>query len=103
MAIGATINALILVGRMWGKEKSDWQDRRWNLLVNNKQKLEDWWGLGSAGLGAGAAVAVRSTVPIGYGIRLVGGMGLGAVIGAVGVMIKSFASLGENGEVLSEL
>lgn len=103
VAIGTTINALILVGRMWGKEKSDWQDRSWNLLANNRQKLEDWWCLGSAGLGAGAAVAGRSTVPIGYGIRVVGGMGLGAIVGAVGFMINSFASSRENGEVLSEL
>lgn len=103
VAIGTTINAFLLVCRMWGKDTSDWKDRSWSLLANKRQRMEDLWCLGSAGLGAGVAMAVRSTVPINRGIRVVGGMGLGAVVGAMGYMINTFAFSKKEGEVLAEL
>ncbi|KAF9630722.1 hypothetical protein BFW01_g1284 [Lasiodiplodia theobromae] len=56
VAIGTTINAFLLVCRMWGKDESAWKDRSWSLLANKRQRLEDLWCLGSAGLGAGAAM-----------------------------------------------
>lgn len=103
VAIGTTINAFLLVCRMWGKNDNDWKGNGWSLLANKRQRLEDLWCLGSAGLGAGVAMAVRSTVPISRGIRVVGGMGLGAVVGAVGHLISTFAFSGKEGEVLAEL
>lgn len=101
-AWGTGISAVALVGRMWGRDQVEWQDRSWRLLANDGQVECDWWCLGGAGVGAAVATSTTSAgrgknvvMPglAGAGARagaarvLLGGAGLGSIVGTVGYMV----------------
>ena len=77
-----------LVGRMWGREEIEWQDRSWRLLENEGQLECDDWTVGGMGVGAVAAAAAAGGGAAGQGLlkRAVGGMGVGSLVGMAGYM-----------------
>ncbi|KAI1876521.1 hypothetical protein JX265_004047 [Neoarthrinium moseri] len=77
------IVSLGLVGRMWGREEIEWQDRSWRLLENQGQVECDDWTYGGmlAGLGAAATVAR----PRGL-LGVLGLVGTGSLAGMFGYM-----------------
>lgn len=94
-----------LVGRMWGREVIEWQDRSWRLLENKGQLETDDWtyaGMGAAtaaalvvmaragGVGGGGAAAAQDAakpVIAALGWRgVVGAAGLGSVGGMLGYL-----------------
>lgn len=67
---------------MWGKEKIEWQDRAWRLLVNKGQnRADDMWtagGLLGGALGVLGGAARRNyvgAVALGSAAALIGAMG----------------------------
>lgn len=78
------ITGLGLAGRMYGREKIEWQDRSWRLLENRGQVETDDWVYAGMGVGTVAALALRP----GAGWRgVVGAAGLGSVGGMAGFMV----------------
>ncbi|KAI0457929.1 hypothetical protein F5B21DRAFT_56976 [Xylaria acuta] len=72
-----------LVGRMWGREEIEWQDRSWRLLENKGQLETDDWTYG--GMAAGLAAAVLFKRPVGW-VATAGSVGAGSVAGMLGYM-----------------
>ncbi|KAF2837376.1 hypothetical protein M501DRAFT_958667 [Patellaria atrata CBS 101060] len=87
---GLSVSAVMVVGRMWGREKIEWQDRSWRLQESRSQSRADWWVLGGSVLGAmGAVAAARRGVimvpaRVGRGGLLWSAAGLGSVVGTLG-------------------
>lgn len=80
-----------LVGRMWGREDIEWQDRSWRLLESKGQvEVDDWTYQGMAAASATALVgklrAPESAVATMGWKGLVGAAGLGSVGGVMGYM-----------------
>ncbi|ATY59824.1 hypothetical protein A9K55_005841 [Cordyceps militaris] len=86
VAVTLGVVGLGLVGRMWGREPIEWQDRSWRLLESKGQLETDDWTYG----GMGAAVlllAVAAPSPATLGWRgVVGAAGLGSVGGMMGYL-----------------
>lgn len=88
------ITGVGLVGRMWGREYVEWQDRSWRLLENKGQvETDDWTYGGMGGATAGALLAVwraggeaRPAVKMLGWRGIVGVAGLGSVGGMMGYM-----------------
>lgn len=72
-----------LVGRMWGREEIEWQDRSWRLLENKGQLETDDWTYG--GMLAGLAATALLRRPVGWAAAL-GSVGAGSVAGTLGYM-----------------
>lgn len=77
------IGALMTLGRMYGRQEIEWQDRSWRLLENRGQVETDDWTV--AGAVVGALVAGRAARGLGWR-GVVGGAGLGSVGGMVGYL-----------------
>lgn len=77
--IGVGLSALATVGRMWGRDEIEWQDRSWRLMESKSQlRVDDWTYAGMAA--APVAMAARGMM----GWRpMVGALGLGSVGGMV--------------------
>ncbi len=84
-----------LVGRMWGREPIEWQDRSWRLLESKGQLETDDWTYG--GMGGAAAAALVAMARAGGGEKkpavamlgwrgVVGAAGLGSVGGMMGYL-----------------
>ncbi|KAM0264287.1 hypothetical protein ACHAQJ_000776 [Trichoderma viride] len=89
-AITTAIVGVGLIGRMWGREPIEWQDRSWRLLENRGQLETDDWtysGMGAALLATGL-LRVRGTGgPAKLGWHgVVGAAGIGSVGGMIGYM-----------------
>jgi hypothetical protein len=69
--IGTAVTAVMLAGRMRGKEEIEWKDRSWRLLENNGQTSMDWWLLGAAVI---AIPAGKQAAPIRPYIARVAGL-----------------------------
>ncbi|KAK3196065.1 hypothetical protein K4F52_000933 [Lecanicillium sp. MT-2017a] len=85
--VGVGLSCIGLVGRMWGREKIEWQDRSWRLLENKGQVETDDWTYG--GMAAAGGAALVTTVRAG-GIPLaerpaVAAMGWRGILGATGL------------------
>ncbi|KAK2603461.1 hypothetical protein QQS21_004321 [Conoideocrella luteorostrata] len=78
--VGLGLITLALGGRMYGRERIEWQDRSWRLLENRGQvEMDDWTYLG---MGAGAvAAAVTGQVKVLGWRAVMGGLGVGGVVG----------------------
>lgn len=77
------ITGVGLVGRMWGRETIEWQDRSWRLLENRGQVETDDWTY--AGMGAGTAAALVSMLNKGSNRPAMATMGWKGVLGAAGL------------------
>lgn len=89
------IMAVIMVPFMGTRTKIEWQDRSWRLLENEGQVLCDDFSV--AGTVAGGVVAFareRGATQMGKGIRVVGGMGIGNLIGVAGYMVYRYGMKG---------
>ncbi|KAL6705515.1 hypothetical protein ACN47E_006632 [Coniothyrium glycines] len=93
LMLGAAAGALMVWGRMRGREEIEWKDRSWRILENRGEVQTDWVTLGGAGVGAAAAVvaARRGVLHPSVGNAALSGAGLGMASG-VPYMIASFAS-----------
>lgn len=83
------ILSVALVGRMWGREDIEWQDRSWRLLENKGQvEVDDWTYAGMAAATVAALVskvkAPGSAVAMSGWKGVVGAAGLGSVGGMFG-------------------
>lgn len=81
------LSGIALVGRMWGRETIEWQDRSWRLLENRGQVETDDWTYG--GMAAAGGAALVTTVRAG-GMPLaerpaVAAMGWRGIVGATGL------------------
>ncbi|KAI1169210.1 hypothetical protein F5B18DRAFT_646067 [Nemania serpens] len=72
-----------LVGRMWGREGIEWQDRSWRLMENKGQLETDDWTYG--GMAAGLAATVLLKRPVGW-VAALGSVGTGSVVSTLGYM-----------------
>lgn len=92
---GTALMTLALAGRMWGKEEIEWKDRAYRLLHNQGQVAADDGILVGAALGT-LVVASSGVQTAKWTLRL-GGAGLGAFAGMLGVgMWRNFG--GPKGE-----
>lgn len=94
--VGFGLMALALGGRMYGRDRIEWQDRSWRLLENRGQvEMDDWTYVGMAvggigGIGAArvaASGAVRRGLGgggLGGGRAVLGGLGAGGALGMLG-------------------
>lgn len=86
---GQGLMVLGVTARMWGKDKSEWQDRAWRLLENKGQLSTDDWSLNGMAVGIALAVfAARRGIIIAKAgpIAVIGAAGLGSLIGTEGSM-----------------
>ncbi|KAI0537780.1 hypothetical protein GGR58DRAFT_470254 [Xylaria digitata] len=72
-----------LIGRMWGREEIEWQDRSWRLMENEGQLETDDWTYG--GMVAGLAATALLKRPVGW-VTVVGSVGAGSVAGTLGYL-----------------
>lgn len=93
LILGTAAGALMVWGRMRGKEDIEWKDRSWRILANQGEVQTDWVTLGGAGAGAAAAVlaARRGRVDASMSRTILGGAGIGMATG-VPYMIASFVA-----------
>lgn len=85
LVVGMPIVALVLGGRMYGREHIEWQDRSWRLLSNPYQNQTDVWS--AAGMVVGGAVGGArrgALLPAWRGVA--GGAGLGSLAGVAAMM-----------------
>lgn len=81
---GTGFLALALVGRMWGREEVEWQDRSWRLLGNKGQNEVDEWS--AAGMVVGGVENLLAGGR-GKGWKLwTGSVGLGGLVGVGGYL-----------------
>lgn len=90
------VTGVALVGRMWGREAIEWQDRSWRLMENRGQLETDDWTYGGMGAATAAALVVMARAGGGetgkpavavVGWRgVVGAAGLGSVGGMMGYL-----------------
>jgi hypothetical protein len=85
VAITVGVTGVMLVGRMYGREEVEWQDRSWRLLRNRGQlETDDWTYMGMLA-GPATAAAVGRTRGLGWR-GVVGAGGLGSVAGMLGYL-----------------
>ncbi|KAF4977935.1 hypothetical protein FZEAL_5606, partial [Fusarium zealandicum] len=65
-ALALGIGTLMTVGRMWGREEIEWQDRSWRLLENQGQVETDDWTAVGAGVGAAMGARLGSVAGLGW-------------------------------------
>ncbi|OAA75624.1 hypothetical protein LEL_07612 [Akanthomyces lecanii RCEF 1005] len=89
------VTGLALVGRMWGREAIEWQDRSWRLMENRGQLETDDWTYGGMGAATAAALLVmaraggeakKPAVAVVGWRGVVGAAGLGSVGGMMGYL-----------------
>lgn len=87
--IGVGLSALATVGRMWGRDDIEWQDRSWRLMESRSQlRVDDWTYAGMAVAPAVLAAARASTKGSVSGWRgVVGAVGLGSIGGMVAYLV----------------
>ncbi|KAL8733093.1 MAG: hypothetical protein Q9166_002285 [cf. Caloplaca sp. 2 TL-2023] len=95
---GTAFLAVATTGRMWGREKIEWQDRSWRILANKGQNREDDWSLGGMVLGTvGMGIAARRGGGFVTGIPMwratVAGAAVGSILGTVGHVLTSSDSV----------
>ncbi|KAK8100363.1 hypothetical protein PG999_010737 [Apiospora kogelbergensis] len=74
-----------LVGRMWGREEIEWQDRSWRLLEHKGQLETDDWTYGGMVAGV-AAAATRVVRPGPSWAGVLGVVGMGSLVGVAARM-----------------
>ncbi|KAK8035297.1 hypothetical protein PG993_010292 [Apiospora rasikravindrae] len=74
-----------LIGRMWGREAIEWQDRSWRLMEHRHQLETDDWTYGGMAAGA-AAVAARVVRPGPSWVGVLGVVGMGSLVGVAARM-----------------
>ena len=81
--LGTAAGAAMTWGRMRGREEIEWKDRSWRILENDGEVQTDWISLGSASVGATAALmaARRGRISMPVGAAVVGGLGAGMAAG----------------------
>lgn len=86
---------LALVGRMWGREEIEWQDRSWRLLENRGQVEVDAFSLAGMGVGLGTAgYRVFWNGWRGVGWKMASGLvGTGAGAGVLGYVVWKYGGL----------
>ncbi|KAG5970896.1 hypothetical protein E4U55_001419 [Claviceps digitariae] len=86
--VGVGLMTLALGGRMYGREKIEWNDRSWRLLENKGQmEMDDWTYVGMA-LGAlGATTSKTAVKSLGRARAMMGGLGAGGAVGMLGSVV----------------
>ncbi|KAF1808857.1 hypothetical protein P152DRAFT_462085 [Eremomyces bilateralis CBS 781.70] len=97
---GLVLSAVMLGGRMRGREPIEWQDRAWRVQESVGQSEADKWIIGGEIVGIAAAVALARTgrLPALQGkmsTTILGGAGLGAAGGTTDYMVWRYGIRGE--------
>lgn len=89
--VGVGLSGLATVGRMWGREEIEWQDRSWRLMENRGQLRVDDFTYASIVAAPVVLALRRGTLAVGWR-SLVGAVGLGSVGGMVLYMASRIVS-----------
>ncbi|PWW73664.1 hypothetical protein C7212DRAFT_359382 [Tuber magnatum] len=85
VVVGTGIATVMLLGRMYGRQEIEWQDRSWRLLGNKPQNRIDEWSASGALVG-GVLGGVREGL---HWRGVIGSAGIGSVVGIVGWAVYS--------------